>query len=313
MSYYINPEALSAVFTVPCSVVDNGLKLATEQQLKVLLYILRNLSNGIDPINAAQTLGIQKNEAEDAILYWQQNGIFSAAAEPEKTDISQNVPIVRNLRPTRSDVAHRGLEDPQVRFLFQEAQLRFGRNLKSNEAATLLWLYDDQGMDISIILMLLQYAASAEKLNVSFLEKTAVMWLKNGVKTVDEAEKQIAGSIRQEAAWHIVEAAFDIKKRRPSPKELQKADLWINEWKISRELLHCAYNACVDIKSEFNFAYTAKIIEDWYKRGILTPEAVEKDAAAHTAEKENLKNNGKEKGSASYQLDEFERMLERED
>lgn len=313
MNYFINPAALSAVFTVPCSVVDSGLRLAGEVQLKVLLYALRNLASGISAENAAQALSISKTEAEDALLYWQQAGIFAsdgAAAEAAKPI---EAPVARNLRPSRSDVARRGLEDPKVSFLFQEAQQRFGRNLKSNEASLLLWLYDDQGMDISVILLLLQYAASEEKLTASFIEKTAVIWLKNGVKTVAAAEEQIAIGIRQETAWHIVEAAFDIKKRRPSPRELEKADLWLNSWQLSRELLHSAYNACVDVKSEFNFAYTAKILEDWHKRGIASPEAVEKDMAAHSAARSNEKDKKGGKGSASYQLDAFERMLDMDD
>ena len=39
MNYFINPGALSAVFTVPCKAVDSGLKLASEAQIKVLLYV----------------------------------------------------------------------------------------------------------------------------------------------------------------------------------------------------------------------------------------------------------------------------------
>ena len=316
MNYFINPQALSAVFTVPCSVVDKGLKLATEAQLKVLLFVLRNLSNGISAESAAEFLSIPLSEAEDALFYWQQAGVFGSDSQASAVKTEENAaaapPVKQVLKPSRTDVARRGLEDSQVRFMLSEAQLRFGRNLKSNEASTLLWLYDDQGMDVSVILMLLQYAVSSGRLNVTVLEKTAIAWLKNGVKTVAEAEEQIAVGIRRESAWHIVETAFGIKQRRPSPKELEKSDIWLNDWKISRELLHSAYNACVDRKSEFNFAYTAKIIEDWHKRGISTPEAAERDAEEHNA-KRNGKNKAKESSGASYKLDEFERMLNSDD
>lgn len=320
MNYYINPSALSAVFTVPCSAVDNGLKLASEGQLRVLLYVMRNLAEGINFEKTAQALGMSESEVGDCLLYWEQAGIFKSdsAKEPngEKSgETAEKAAVRQALKPTRADVARRGSEDPQVCFLMREAQQRFGRNLKTNESTTLLWLYDDQGMDISVILMLLQYAASAERLNVSFIEKTAVEWLKSGVENVKDAEEQIAQSVRKNTAWHMVEAAFGITPRKPSKNELEKSDIWLNEWNIGRELLAAAYNACVDRKSEFSFAYTSKIIEDWHKRGITTPQSAEEDAARFAAgNKENKKRTaGKEAGRTSYRIEDFEKMLDNED
>lgn len=308
MNYLINPSAFSAVFTVPCEVADRHLRLAGETQLKVLLFVLRNLSAGISAGAAAEALGLPESEAEDALLYWQQAGIFSAEqAAPAPACDPAPAPVRTAARPSRADVAQRGMEDEKVSFLMREAQQRFGRSLKSNEASSLLWLYDDQGMDVSVILMLLQYAASVEKLNISFLEKTALVWLKNGVKTVADAEQQIAEDLRHSTAWQIVQTAFGMKRRSPSPKEAEKADRWINEWKLPRELLHCAYNVCVDQKSEFIFSYAAKVLEDWHKRGICTPEDVEQDAKRRADEK------NKETKRASYDLEAFERMLNADD
>ena len=42
MSYHINLGQWNSVFAVPASLVDQHIKLASEAQLKVLLYILRH-------------------------------------------------------------------------------------------------------------------------------------------------------------------------------------------------------------------------------------------------------------------------------
>lgn len=310
MNYFINPSSFTAVFTIPCDVVDKHLKLATDTQIKVLLYILRNLSSGINAENTAQALSIPTSEVEDALLYWNQVGILGCDGNTAVNQTAENVPVLKNARPSRTDVAKRGLEDERVRFLMQQAQQHFGRALKTNESSSLLWIYDDLGMDISVIMLLLQYATTAEKLTISFIEKTALLWIKNGVKTVADAEEQIAETARKNTAWHIVEAAFGLKRRNPSPKELEKVDRWLNEWGITRELLHCAYNACVDQKSEFIFSYTAKILEDWHKRGIKTTEDVEKDSERRQNEtKGKGKGNGKG-GSSSVDIQSFEESLE---
>ena len=41
MNYKVNPDSLSAVFMVPSQIVDQHIKLAGGQQLKVLLSAMR--------------------------------------------------------------------------------------------------------------------------------------------------------------------------------------------------------------------------------------------------------------------------------
>lgn len=48
MNYKVNPDSLSAVFMVPSQIVDQHIKLAGGQQLKVLLWTLRHAGEGFD-------------------------------------------------------------------------------------------------------------------------------------------------------------------------------------------------------------------------------------------------------------------------
>lgn len=310
MSYYLLPEALSAPFMVPSTVVDRYLKLATETQIKVLLFVLRNISSGIDPAAVASGLSIPESEVEDALIYWQQCGIFGNDVKTAPTDSAENgkKAVRRAEKPSRADVAHRGLEDERVALLLREAQLKFGRNLKSNEASTLVWLYDDEGMDISVILMLLQYALSENKCNISFIERTAVKWMENGVETVADAEKCIAQSIEKNLAWDVVRTAFGIDRRRPSEKELELSSKWVNEWKMAPDILRLAYDACIDGKAKLSFPYIGKILESWHAKGYKTAAEQQKGELTKTAApKGNKKHN-----FDAYDLDLFEKMLESE-
>ena len=268
MTYNINPAIFSSTYAIPTDVADKYLKIATHTQLKVLLYLMRNLSNGIDSQKLADALFIDAGDTEDALVFWQQCGILVGGA-PKEAEPKQV--IVKSTLPTRADVIKRGLEDKQLMFLLREAQLRFGRNLKQNESQLLVSLYDDHGMDPSVILLLLGYAAREGKCNLSFVKKTATEWLSHGVQNVMDAENLIAQSAKQNLAWSVVQKAFGIEKRNPSAKELELSNLWINEWSISADLLKAAYDACVDAKTKLSFAYVAKIIETWHNDGITTP------------------------------------------
>ncbi|MBQ8793555.1 MAG: DnaD domain protein [Clostridia bacterium] len=297
MIYNVNAAIFSSTYAIPTDVADKYLKIATHTQLKVLLYFMRNISDGIDSQKISDALRLDINETEDALLFWQQCGILTGATPKEEP----KTVVVKSALPSRTDVIKRGLEDKQLMFLLREAQLKFGRNLKQNESQLLVSLYDDHGMDPSVILLLLGYAVREGKCNLTFVKKTATHWLESGVETIMDAENLIAEAAKQNLAWSVVQSAFGIERRNPSTKEAELANLWINEWKISTELLKAAYDACVDAKTKLSMPYVAKIIESWYKDGITNPEQI-------SAKKKNVKPQGKN-DYAGYDLDLFEKML----
>lgn len=302
MKYTINTNIFGNTFAVPTTVADKHLKTATHTQLKVLLFFMRNISGGIDPQKIADTLSLPLSEVCDALDFWQQCEIL--VGETPKEPESKTV-VINSTLPTRADVIRRGLEDKQLMFLLREAQLKFGRNLKQNESQLLVSLYDDYGIEPSVILLLLGYASREGRCNLSFIKKTATYWLSQGVETVMDAEALITESAKQNLAWSIVQNAFGIERRKPSAKELEYSALWVNEWKISADMLKKAYDACIDSKAKLSMPYIAKIIESWHKQGITTPEQL-------ATKKPKLKLQTKT-DYAGYDLDLFEKMLNKDD
>ena len=87
MNYIIDPKVFSAVFTVPAAVADKHLKLARGEHIKVLLYIMRNMS--VNPNNAeiAAATGLSEYDVAEALLYWEGAGILMPDGKPaEKAD-----------------------------------------------------------------------------------------------------------------------------------------------------------------------------------------------------------------------------------
>ena len=76
MNYIIDPKVFSAVFTVPAAVADKHLKLARGEHIKVLLYIMRNMSVNPDNAEIAAAAGLSEYEVEEALLYWAGAGIL---------------------------------------------------------------------------------------------------------------------------------------------------------------------------------------------------------------------------------------------
>lgn len=301
MDYYINPSVLTSVFTVPSVAVDRYLKFAKPEHVKVLLYIMRNMAEDLTEQGVSEQTNVSAYDVKEAMLYWADCGILMPKTQPtaeEKT--TKNTVVRRAEKPNREDIARRGNEDVKIQYLLREAQLKLGRNLKINEASTLVWLYEDEGLDVSLILLIIQYAVSNKKANIRFIESTAVDWINKGIDTIADAEEELRKIAIREQAWSIVSAQFGIERRKPSQKEAELSFKWINEWKLNAQTLSAAYDECVNAKSKFSFAYTAKILENWHVQNGDKP----MDKKPKQNDTENL---------PSYDLDLFERTLNTKD
>ena len=276
MKYTLNSNAMTAPFFVPSSVADKHIKLATATQLKVLLVFLKNVTVGTSPEDIAEFLRLPVSEVLDALNFWADREILCCVGkEPEKeikkAEVEKTVrPTV--IKPSREEIAKAADSDPKISFLIGEAEMKLARGLRDSEIRTLCWLYMDCGMDVSLILMLVEYAVSEGKATVSFIEHTAVCWLDAGVTTLSEAEEQIEMRNRKKTAWSLVVSAFGMEYRMPSDKELEFSSIWVSDWKFNKDLLKAAYNICVDKNAKLSMPYINKILEKWHKDGIKTVE-----------------------------------------
>lgn len=280
MGYYLNPNELVSMFPMPSSVVDKHIKLASAEQLRVLLWSIRN-TNNFDVPSIAAALKMDESTVNDALLYWTDRGVLCSTAEPapeitaaperKKTAVSGN-----RLKPGRAESARRGLECPEIAFILREAEQKLGRVLRQSEISTFVWLYDDQGMSSSLILMIVGYAVSCGRPNIGFIERTAVEWINDGVTDVETAESRLTVMRQKNSAWHVVETAAGIEHRSPSKTELDAANTWVNEWHYGRDVIRAAYEACVDATSKFSIPYIKKIMEKWHSAGVNTVDDIAK-------------------------------------
>ncbi|MBR6509392.1 MAG: DnaD domain protein [Clostridia bacterium] len=300
MDYYVNFASLTSVFTVPATVVDNHLKLAKAEHIKVLLYIMRNFNEEINVKNIAEKIAVSEYDVKEALLYWADASILLPKEAPPKTEEKKKA-VAKCEKPSRSDVAKRGLEDPKIQYMLTQTQSKFGRNLKGNEASSLVWLYDDLGLDVSVILLIVQYAVTHKRANISFIESTAVNWYNEGINSIAQAEEELNKITLTETAWGIVCKAFSIERRKPSKKEAEYSYKWLEEWKITEQQLSEAYEECVNIKTKLNMPYIDGILANWHKSG------------GKSADEVKSKKSGKKSDFAAYDIDLYEKMLNSKD
>lgn len=336
MSYSIDFGGWGSIFAVPTSVVDKGLKLATEAQLKVLLYMLRHSGEKLTAQSIGEELSLHSEDVKDAVCYWEEFGVISvnnnavtipemeSAKKPEdnavsvadntqtlKTDnlnlISDKPrPVSRAVKPEPAYVAKRLRADKNIVLLMDEAQRILSKVLSNSDTATILMLHDTDGLPIEVILMLMEHCVQIGKGNMRYIERTGIQWGSEGITTIALAEEKIKRYSESTGAWGIVSVVFGIHlSGTPSKKQLEFADRWINEWKFSEDMLRLAYERCLDTKGEMNLSYINGILKRWHEQGFIKPEDV---LQADMNSSKNIKKteSASKKDSASYNIDEYE-------
>ncbi len=297
MNFKVCKDFKTAPFSVPGEIVDSHLKLAGALQLRVILYCLRHMYDmEINPPHMAELFAVSEEDINDALMFWAELGFIECEGPTFKpvTTVAEQPKVAppKAPRPDRKEVARRGMESPEIAFLLNEAQQKFGRMLKQSESSVLVWIYDDLGMDASLILMVLEYAVQAGKVNISYIEKIAKDWVESGVDSIVAAEQRIVELNNSRTAWNKMRRAFGLDLRSPSETESKLAVLCIIEWKMSDELLKKAYDICIDSCGKYSVKYIKKVLTDWHKQGITTVAELEKlgsNQAEQNAEKPKQK------------------------
>ena len=317
MAISINLGKWGSVFPVPACIVDESIKIASEQQLKVILFLLRNCNNSYTYEDISKALSIHQSDVKDCIDFWIDRGVLcengntltppqgtaevneSTTAEPVKTP-ARHTPT-RATKPDIVTAAQNGSADETLQALLAEVEIALSKPLSSGDTATIVMLYDTCGLLPEVIIMLVNYCISINKGNMYAIEKMGVKWGDEGVDSIETAENKIAYNTRLNKNWKKVSGVFGLSNvGSPTKKQLEFAYRWVEEWHFSDEMLRAAYEACIDSAGKFSMSYINKILQRWNNAGIYVTEDIEKLG--------KKKVNNKKSSDASYDIEALEEI-----
>ena len=308
MNFSLNIGEWNSVFAVPSSVVDQFIKLAGGSSLKLLLYLLRHGGESFSDEQLKSALGFtETGELEDAALFWIQRGVIRytnedsgslvpAGAKTElpaprtdaetaqintqltlddTTETSPKPATSINIRPvsvSSGEIASRMRQDDEIAFLFKEAERVYARPLNQRENQTVIGLVDHFGLPAGVALMLLKYCFNAEKKSPSYINTVAQNWSELGINTIELADAKIRSLEKQNGIESRLREALELKTAL-TPKMREMLHVWSEDWGFSEEMILLACNKTIDQIGKLNPAYTNKILENWKKDSITTPEA----------------------------------------
>ncbi len=336
MSYKVNPSAWGAAFPIPAQIVDKHIRMAGATQLKALLWLLRHAAEevSIDELSAA--IGQKPADTVDALQYWVENEILlldgsvplshksentgtpavfhPATATPAQqvlyTEAESDAPKkefapLAAAKPTSEQIVARAKESKEIKFLFNEVQLKLGRTIGYEGQYTLLMMHDQYGLPVEVILMIIEYVVSIDKISYSYIASIGRNWGEREIDTIEKADEQITNLRTSNTLWKQFAAMAGITNPRPTSAQIPYIKSWGTELGFDAEMIYLAYEQMANHCQRLSLPYIDKVLKTWHSAGIKTPEDVENSNQARSAQK-GKKQNGKA-GEASYDLEEFKR------
>lgn len=322
MDYHISPFGnvwQKGIFNVPNDIVDKYLKMASEYQLKALLFVLRN-GGQASSAQIAKVLGQTCGDIDDLMEFWIDEGLFSvdgqAPVQPAPAidkEPQTEVKIVKEAisapRLTPKDIVTATMESEEIAFLLNEAQVILGRTLSHADQEMLVNMVNYYGLRVEVIMMILQfYRGEKEKgrsVGIAYVNAMAKNWADEGIDSISAAEAKLQEVEQSDRRWNEIIAITGIRHKRPTVKQREMVNSWFADFDITMITLAC--DMMKENIPEPKLAYVNTILKKWKKKGISTPAQVEEEQKAFSQSRAE-KNSEKLQSKPTYDLDDYKKF-----
>lgn len=335
MDYNVNPCLWKSIFPVPTQIVDEHIRLAGAVQLKALMWILRYSSQETSMEKMSFALGISTADLTDALQYWidknilikngeniilkEENIVSKEEPVDDKNEQKSEMPVTENVatsktlpdieiaKPTIEQIATRGEESPEIRFMFGEVQKKLGKTIGFDGQSTLLVLHDHYGLPVEVVLMIIEYCVCVGKTSFSYIAKLGKDWAEKEIDTIEKADEHITALNTSNRLWLSLKNRAGFVNTWPTKSQSEYLKKWEKDFGFDVDMIYLAYEEMANHTQKLSFPYINKVLENWHKNSLNTPEAVENSKKAG---KENpAKNFAKKDDNASYDVNEFKKKV----
>lgn len=184
----------------------------------------------------------------------------------------------------------------EIKWLMSIIEIYLERLLKPTDIQLILFLYENVGFSVELIMYLYEYCVSKNKKNSSYIEAVALKWAEEGIDTVEKAE---ATALAYNANFNAVSKAFGLN-RMPGAIEQKFITKWANQYAFNIDVIIEACNRTILSTGKPDFKYADKILENWFNKGVHHLADIEKLDQEHAKNSPSLvKSNSPTKSSTN--------------
>lgn len=283
--------------------IDNYLKDANGDFVRVYLLCLRlgNLNEQSSIEKIADSLNLLQADVAKALEYWVSAEVITYSPNGYIQLLPINEPSTKDTSLSVNNYTSEMLES---------LQRLVGRPLSGKELSTYLSMLEDFSFTPEVITLLVEYCSSKKKTDIRYIEKVAMAWNENGIKTVEAAMTYIT---KHEEKWNSYRSILNfmgIKDPDISKPQEEFIERWLFKFNFPIDIIQEAIRICTMRINESNFSYIDKILADWNKNGVKTLSDINKSNKKPRASKKTPQNSfGNYSGQRQYDPDELRKQL----
>ena len=187
--------------------IDKYMVEANEAQVKIYLFLLRMMRSDIPTSVSALADVFNYTEADvhRALQYWDKKGLISLEydAMHSLTGIHIEDFLSESRFQTKSNRHHTAVTpvtspmtldhkgcNSEVEGIVYVAEQYMGRPLTTIEMTTIYYIHVDLSFSAELLDYLIQYCVERNKKNFNYIQKVAISWNQQGIKTLEQARKE---------------------------------------------------------------------------------------------------------------------------
>ena len=296
--------------TVSNVFIDEYMQDANDAQIKIYLYLLRmmkaNLPTSVSAL--ADKFNHTEKDVIRALKYWEKKALISLEYDGADTLIGIHMEDITSHRPSVSRKSESVLKAvPSIKEEhehavpakpnYSAAQLRafkqssdanivfpaeqyFKRPLTSTDLMTLYYIKDELKFSDDLLDYLMQYCVDNHKADFRYVEKVALNWAQQGIKTPKQA--------RVENFKHDPEVIEIMKalgmENSPTETEGNFIKSWRGELGFSMDIIMEACDRTVMATQKNRLKYCDSILRSWHVNKVSSREDIAKLDADFTAD-----------------------------
>lgn len=144
------------------------------------------------------------------------------------------------------------------------AQAYVGKPLSPSDMKTILYMSDVLEFSDDLIDYLIQYCVERGKKDFRYMEKVAINWAQEGIRTPKQAEKV---SLKYDKSVYAIMNELG-KSASPTTKELEYINRWIKEYGFGNDVIFEACSRTVLATDKHRFEYADGILTNWKNAGV---------------------------------------------
>ena len=250
--------------------VRDKLKGASAAELKVLIYLYAQKEAETPELSAK--LGITPAEAEAAMAFWRGAGLLTVDESGSKKAVAPGTPLYKSYD---SETISDKMKEEAFKCCCDITAEKLGKLLTKNEISSLLYLYDYVNLPSEMICGVVEYCVSKGKKSMQYIMNTALsMYQDDGIDSYEKFELYLTRLEEVHSLENKVRKLCGFGERELTGKEKAFLHHWFEEWELSYEMVHLAFEKTVDSLGKVSLSYMNSMLKRWYEEGYATPEDV---------------------------------------